>query len=167
MHDDNPYSAPGARLEDAPPLHNALADRWMRLVGAFIDGMLLMAILMPMLWFGGYFEGMLRGEQPPFAEQAFWAGIGFVVFVLVQGYPLQATGQTWGKKLLKMKIVGLDGGKPGFGKLLALRYLSTQVINLVPVVGPLYNLVNVLFIFGDERRCLHDRIAGTRVVVAD
>ena len=79
----------------------------------------------------------------------------------------KATGQTWAKKLLQMKIVGPDGEKPDFGKLLALRYLTTQAINLVPVVGPLYVLVDVLFIFGDERRCLHDRIAGTRVVVAD
>jgi hypothetical protein len=29
---------------------------------------------------------------------------------------------------------------------------------------PFYGFVDVLFIFGQERRCLHDLIAGTRVV---
>ncbi len=33
----------------------------------------------------------------------------------------------------------------------------------IPMVGPLINLVNPLFIFGKERRCLHDYIAKTQV----
>jgi uncharacterized RDD family membrane protein YckC len=168
MQDDNPYSAPSARLVDAAPERDdVLAGRWLRLGGSFIDGMLLMLIVMPMMWFGGYFEGLMRGVQPDFAEQAFGAGVGFVVFVLVQGPPLQAGGQTWGKKALTMRIVGIDGQQPGLGRLLGLRYRTTQVINLVPFVGPLYGLVDSLMIFGEERRCLHDRIAGTRVVMTD
>jgi uncharacterized RDD family membrane protein YckC len=167
VHDDNPYNAPSARLMDAPPERNVLADRWLRLGGAMLDGLLMMLIFMPMMWFGGYFARLMRGEQPDFFEQASWAALGFLVFVLVQGFPLHATGQTWGKKLLKMKIVGLDGEKPGLGRLLALRYLPLRAMSLVPVVGQIYALVDVLLIFGDERRCLHDRIAGTRVVMAD
>ena len=65
-----------------------------------------------------------------------------------------------------MKIVDLQGNKPEFGKLIGLRYLTTWVIGMVPVLGTIYQLVNVLFIFGNDRRCIHDKIAGTRVVVA-
>jgi uncharacterized RDD family membrane protein YckC len=168
MHEDDPYSAPSARLVDeAPERDHVLAGRWLRLGGSLIDGLLMMLVVMPLMWFGGYFEGLMRGVPPDFAQQAFWAGVGFVAFALVQGAPLHAAGQTWGKKLLKMKIVGLDGGKPGLGTLLGLRYLTTQAMSLVPFVGGVYGLVDALMIFGDQRRCLHDRIAGTRVVMTD
>ena len=169
MHDENPYNAPASNVADvgSGPAEQQLADRGMRLVAAIIDSIILIIIILPLMFFGGYFANIMTGQEPPFATQLLWAAIGFVVFVLVQGIPLNATGQTWGKKLLKMKIVDLDGNKPPLAKLLALRYLPTQAITTVPFVGPLYGLVNVLFIFGEDRRCLHDKIAGTRVVVAE
>ena len=34
----------------------------------------------------------------------------------------------------------------------------------IPLIGTVFSLVDVGFIFGKERRCLHDRIAGTCVV---
>jgi len=38
------------------------------------------------------------------------------------------------------------------------------LVSQVPQVGGLIGLVDILFIFGKERRCLHDLLAGTRVV---
>jgi uncharacterized RDD family membrane protein YckC len=37
---------------------------------------------------------------------------------------------------------------------------------LLPTVGPFAGLIDVLFIFLKDRRCLHDHIAGTVVVRA-
>src|SRR4051812_35529481 len=87
---------------------------------------------------------------------------GFGVFIAIQGYPLAATGQTWGKKMFGLRIVDMQGYKPEFVKLIAMRYLLGRLLGLIP----LYGLVDVLFIFGEDRRCVHDYIAGTRVVVA-
>jgi len=137
----------------------------MRLVAAIIDTIILMVILIPLMFVGGYFSTIMTGQKPGFGTQALWGGVGILIFLVVQGYPLNATGQTWGKKMLKIKIVDLEGRKPEFTRLFALRYLTTQVIGLVPFLGTIYGLVNVLFIFGEDRRCLHDKIAGTRVVV--
>ena len=92
--------------------------------------------------------------------------LGFVVFVVVQGYPLSESGQTWGKKLLKLKIVDLEGRKPDFVRLLGLRYLLGLAIYQVPILGPIYSIVDVLFIFREDKRCIHDHLAGTRVVIA-
>jgi uncharacterized RDD family membrane protein YckC len=39
-----------------------------------------------------------------------------------------------------------------------------QGVGVLPFVGPLLSIVNVLLIFRDDRRCGHDLIAGTRVV---
>jgi uncharacterized RDD family membrane protein YckC len=105
--------------------------------------------------------------QPSFGKQALWQVIGFAVFVAVQGYPLATAGQTWGKRLLKLKIVDLEGRKPSLLKLLAVRYFANRVIVAIPLVGPLYSIADPLIIFGKDRRCLHDHIAGTRVVVAE
>jgi hypothetical protein len=34
----------------------------------------------------------------------------------------------------------------------------------IPFVGNFVGLVDALMIFGEDHRCLHDRIAGTRVI---
>lgn len=168
MQDSNPYSAPSAHVADiAPAGTQELAGRGMRLAAAIVDGLILVAIMLPLMYMGGYFSGIMTGEQPGFGTQIMWAVLGFVVFVVVQGMPLNASGQTWGKKMLKMKIVDLEGRQPSFATLIGKRYLPVQAVTAIPFVGGLFGLVNVLFIFGEERRCLHDLVAGTRVVVAD
>lgn len=40
------------------------------------------------------------------------------------------------------------------------------MIGQIPYLGPAFGLANVLWIFGGERRCLHDYIADTLVVNA-
>ena len=167
MDEANPYSAPEAELREAGTDDLRLGGRIERLAAAFIDGFILMLLLLPAMYFGGYFAGIMAGQQPGYGAQALWSAISFGIFLALQGYPLAATGQTWGKKLLRLKIVDLQGRKPDFGRLVVLRYLSSQLIALLPYIGTLYLFVDCLFIFRDDRRCLHDHIAGTRVVVAD
>lgn len=171
MEQQNPYRSPESTLVEADSGREAeLAGRGVRLGAAIIDTILLMLLLMPAMYVGGYFEAAMsagmKGEQVPFTLVMLWAVIGFVAFIVLQAYPLNQNGQTWGKKLLGIKIVDLDGNKPPLGKLLALRYLPVQMVVNVPMIGPLAGLVNVLFIFRDDRRCVHDLIAGTRVVQA-
>jgi uncharacterized RDD family membrane protein YckC len=165
MQDNNPYAAPNAVVGDAQSTEQVLAGRGMRLVASIIDTLILMVLVIPVMLVGGLFAMVMSGEEPGFGTTVMIAVASFVLFVIVQGYPLSATGQTWGKKALGMKIVDLAGNKPEFGKLIGLRYLTTWVIGAVPVLGTIYQFVNVLFIFGDDRRCIHDKIAGTRVVM--
>ena len=67
---------------------------------------------------------------------------------------------------MNIKIVSMERKQVGIIKLYTLRYLVFSFVNQIPAVGSLINLVNILFIFGKERRCLHDRIAGTCVIKA-
>lgn len=166
MSEHNPYDAPNATVADIDDQQVQLADRGMRLVASIIDTVLMLVILVPAMFAGGYISSMMAGVEPTFLNQMQWGLLGFIIFLVVQGFPLYSSGQTWGKKALGMKIVDLQGNKPEFGKLIGLRYLTTWVIGMVPVLGTIYQLVNVLFIFGNDRRCIHDKIAGTRVVVA-
>ncbi|WP_369975965.1 RDD family protein [Xanthomonas bundabergensis] len=171
MNDPNPYQAPEAPLPSAPPALDGapvLAGRGERLGAALIDGVISLVTFLPLAAVTGYFGRVMDaargGEQIPFLVMAGYVALAFVVFVVVQAYPLAKTGQTWGKKLLWIRIVDLHGAQPPLWRLLLLRYLPSQVLSLVPVVGNFYALIDALFIFRQDKRCLHDLIAGTQVV---
>jgi hypothetical protein len=75
--------------------------------------------------------------------------------------------------MIGLRIVDQDEGKNcGFVRAVALRQvvpaLIVALLGRVPLVGPplglLFVLADYLCLFGDQRRCLHDFIAGTKVV---
>lgn len=79
---------------------------------------------------------------------------------------LSTQGQTIGKRMLSLRIVReLDDGNPGFVQAVLVRAVVPGLITGIPGLGALFSLVDILFIFGDERRCIHDLMAGTKVVV--
>ena len=49
-------------------------------------------------------------------------------------------------------------------KLLGLRYVLVMLVQAIPMIGQLLGLIDALFIFRGDRRCVHDLIAGTKVV---
>lgn len=166
---NNPYRAPAAAIVDNA-LDGEIAGRGERLAAAIVDVLILLAILLPVMFFGGYFRQVMdtatSGRPMSLATELAWGLVSLVVFFAIQGYPLYATAQTWGKRVLKVRIVGLDGQRLPFGRLIALRYLPMQGVGLVPWMGPLLSIVNVLLIFRADHRCGHDLVAGTKVVKA-
>lgn len=138
-----------------------LATRRIRLMGAIIDSMVTMLVMAPLLFVTGGFA----------ADATFSIGqtilsfiLGVIVFVVLHGYFLATKGQTIGKAVVGTKIVNELGDKPPFGRLLGLRYLVPGLVYSVPCIGSLIAVINVLFIFREDRRCLHDHLAGTYVV---
>ncbi len=93
-----------------------------------------------------------------------WTLAGLAAFTLIQFKPLMANGQTWGKKLCGIRIVDLQGQVPTLSTLLFKRYFPVQVVGVIPCVGSVLVLVDTLMIFRGDHRCLHDMVAGTRVV---
>jgi uncharacterized RDD family membrane protein YckC len=79
---------------------------------------------------------------------------------------IHRTGQSIGKRLLKIQVVRVDGRRAGAPRVALLRNVAPAIIGQVPVVGWLVGIVNVFMLFGEERRCVHDYIAGTVVVDA-
>lgn len=75
------------------------------------------------------------------------------------------TGQTIGKRLLRIQVVDVTTGRPpGLGGAV-IRYLVPAVPMLVPVVGRLISLLVYLSaIWSPTRQGWHDRAAGTAVV---
>ena len=145
---------------------NQLASRGKRLAAAVVDVFiffpLVLLIAQPLGLINISDPAKMQGFNLDQTMQLFI--IGQVLFLLVQGYLLHTQGQTIGKKLLKIRIVSLNDELLGIGQLYFVRYLTFSLIAQIPIIGAFISMVNVLFIFGQDRRCLHDRLAGTKVI---
>jgi uncharacterized RDD family membrane protein YckC len=90
---------------------------------------------------------------------------GWLVVFLCQVYLLSTRGQTLGKLAVGVRIVDQDDeSNSGFVRAWLLRSLVPWLITFFPLLGQLFWLADLVAIFGEERRCLHDGIAGTKVV---
>lgn len=171
MNEENPYRAPDAEI--AAPLVESdttlpLAGRVERLLAAIVDTVLIVAVSFPLLFLIGYFDTSDNGGLWFSIVEEILISVGFfLLFLMIQGYPLHKSGQTWGKRLLGIRIVDQAGRKPEFWRLTLLRYLPFDAMASIPVVGWLIAAIDSLMIFRDDRRCLHDILAGTRVVVVE
>ncbi len=155
-----------------------LAGRGTRLGAAVIDRMLATIVALPgvaMMWpvFLQLITAGMRGEQPDLEAMStgsfilgmMLAGAGWLALFIVQIYLISTRGQSLGKRMLGVRIVKYaDNANPGFLHGWLLRNFVPGVIGAVPYIGLLFVLVDLCFIFGEERRCVHDYIAGTKVV---
>ena len=166
MTDKNPYATPESEITAPDDGGNELATRGARLGGAFIDGLIAIATIWPAMYLFGMFDRALEGRES--VEDIVGAAVlGFALFLLINGYLLANRGQTVGKMLVKTRIVSVEDKKIlPLWKLILLRYVPVSVVAYIPLIGPILNLVNVLLIFRDDRRCGHDHIAGTVVIKA-
>jgi len=159
------YKSPDAELFDTTDSDNNLATRWQRLSASMLDGLVMSIFMLPAMYLTGGFDQIINGIQPSIAYSITLGLLGALVFFLVNSKFLIATGQTLGKKYVGIKIVDLEGRLPTLRKHLILRYAFYLLPGQIPIIGQLISSINILFIFGKSKRCLHDRLAGTRVVV--
>ncbi|WP_339896751.1 RDD family protein [uncultured Gilvimarinus sp.] len=145
-----------------------LAPRAARLFAVIIDTALSLLVVVPATVYFGVWDNMLEnpeaGSALPWTTTALLALFGWGVFLVLHGWLLYRRGQTIGKHCVDIAIVTLDGKTPAFVPLLAKRYFLVALIGGIPFIGGFLMLVDVLFIFRSDKRCVHDLIAGTRVV---
>ena len=144
----------GEPIGGTPPATAAahvLASRLDRLFAKLIDGALYVAAIFVAAIF-------LAVSTPLGVLLLLLVGVGIPI---VQVVLLSRDGQTIGKKVLDIRIVGFETGQnAGFGANVVMRAWVNSLLNVIPF----YSLADVLFIFRDDRRTIHDLIAGTHVV---
>ena len=170
----NPYAPPTATVADVSDhagTYTRLAERGTRLGAFIIDGLLMLVLfllLAPAMLAGMVLAGLGGTADATIPSIFVWVEVhpivGLLVFFAVNGYWLHTRGQSVGKRLLKIRIVRSTGERATLSRIIFARYLPTQAVGMVPVIGMLYPLIDILFIFGDSRQCLHDRIADTIVI---
>ena len=156
-----------------------LADRWERFAGAFVDGIAMSGISLASQFASGMFSKLSTGTALTVGDQLLQSLIGVVAFLLVHGYLLINHGQTVGKWLMGTRIVDAKtAALLPFTRVYIVRYMwLTPLALVVPFVPPgatmilgssvgFINLLDSLLIFGKDRRCLHDYLAGSIVVRA-
>ncbi|MEM1068094.1 MAG: RDD family protein [Planctomycetota bacterium] len=163
----NPYQAPLTDSDQPLPTRPGgpvLARRLTRLAAAILDGIINMVVLLPIFFFSGFLDRSLE-QTVTLTEEAIYGIVGAVIYLVIHGYLLATKGQTVGKMLLKIQVVDYQSSQViPFGKMVGLRYLPIWIAGLIPFIGNVLVLVDVLAIFGQERRCVHDLLAGTKVV---
>ena len=165
----NPYAPPRARVRDIAVASNTivLAERSARLGASIVDGLIFSAMVYIPLLVGTAIGGAAVNSGSDAADGFVMVGLGlalagFVVWTWLTLKQMGATGQSHAKKYFNIKVVMSDGAAASLSTLIWKRNFLTWVLGIIP----LYGLIEVLFIFGEKRQCLHDRMADTIVVVA-
>jgi uncharacterized RDD family membrane protein YckC len=169
----NPFAPPLADVDAgvlAPAATEYLidADRGTRFGAALLDGLLYGAAALP-----GAFLTAFSGRE----TGLIFAYLGAFAVAIFNWVLITRTGQSIAKHWLRIRIVRMDGSPCGFVYGVVLRVwvlLAVGVaLGLASGFGVLpqraYNVlsfIDAVCIFAASRRCLHDYIAGTRVVVA-
>ncbi|HVS51593.1 MAG TPA: RDD family protein [Opitutaceae bacterium] len=181
----------GAAPQPAAPAMTAPADapdRGTRLAARCIDWAIAIVAAIPgTVMLGGEFMKlaamMMQGREPDINELdmarvglgGLVLGLGWLIVLVIQIVMLSTRGQSIGKRLMRLRVVRLDGTPAGFVHAWLLRECLITVIgvflSVFPVAGPLllrpaFHVTDWCMIFRDDHRCLHDLIAGTRVVRA-
>jgi uncharacterized RDD family membrane protein YckC len=171
-----PLGASTAAVGAAPVPGEKLPSRWLRLAGAFLDGILKSLCWLPAtsgMW-RGFAEQARAGQQPSieammrmFQASFLHALPWLVLLAIVQCVLLTIRGQSIGKLVCGIRIVRYrDGAHAGFLHAVVLRSFLPMIIEQIPLLGFLFWIVDACFIFGDEKRCVHDYMADTKVVKA-
>jgi uncharacterized RDD family membrane protein YckC len=180
---DNRFAPPRAQVEDQHDHEATLvaATRLSRFLAILVDsvvpmvigGIILAAIAIPA--YERYKQQHVPGIAPPPLGTAHhltlawaWLGgaalLGYLVYSLVLVYRY---GQTFGKRMMGIRVVRMDGSRVAFARFIFLRWLPLALLGLVPYVKYVIGLLDSLLIFRASSRCLHDDIADTQVVTAE
>jgi len=167
----NPYQPPSSELSASETTSGSeleLADRGTRLGAILLDSVItaIPALLLIFLFysaFGFKFWPPTPGSQS-FLFTLAASVIGILVHLAINGVLLYRYGQTVGKRICNIRIAKPNGDVPSLIDTVVKRRLLFTLLQRVPGVGLLIGLVDILMIFREDHRCLHDHVAGTIVV---
>ena len=129
-----------------------LATKKQRFIAAVADGVI---VGVP------YVLGSLESVPTPLRLVGVLASLALLIVQLVM---VAKHGQTLGKRFLGIRIVLKDTGENGgFVVNVVKRGFLNGLLSLIPG----YFLLDSLFIVREDRRCIHDMIAGTVVIQAE
>ena len=180
----NPYSAPRSAVRGSDDEDAQLAAGWRRLVARIIDWVLI-GILTFIInfftlgtdWILRYSQSLVDPNERVELIDVIWTeltanvitmlGTEILLYVLLNVYLLARRGQTIGKFMMGVRIVDYFTGEiPKLRFSLLMREGGLYLLGIFGLLGSLISLVDKLFIFSENRRCIHDYWGFTKVVEA-
>jgi uncharacterized RDD family membrane protein YckC len=148
--------------------HGKLASLSDRLAAALVDMVLTgMPVLLLIIIFIGLSKWLTLFRENTQVYTIVMLIVGQAVYLALHGRLLYKYGQIIGKKFLSIKIVDMNNELPELFSSYGMRYFVPSIINIIPFIGGFIYLADILFIFRKDRRCIHDHLAGTKVISAD
>ncbi len=159
----------------APPVGGELAGFGVRLGGYLLDGLLygllLAVFIVPgAILIGGSFSDCVTIDNelfcPPGSPNGGMIGggialmvVGFLVVAFIYLRALGKTGQTWGRKIVGIKVIGQTSGEPiGFGRALGRQLFASFISAQIFYLGYLWML------WDDKNQTWQDKVVNSIVV---
>jgi len=103
------------------------------------------------------------------ASETIYLFIVYSLLIFIQVYLLIKSGQTIGKKIMKIRISQVHKlNEPvSFFKIIILRFVINDLVYLIPIIGLIYLALDHGLALFKPRRCIHDYLAGTVVIKVD
>lgn len=165
---ENPYAPPGSETfaEVRDDRAFVLASRWVRLGASLLDSLFVAVPAIAIAYLAGVYANISPQGTLPLQAQILGFFIGLATFMAINAWGIYARGQTVGKMIVGVRVVTRDGRQLNGNTYVFLRLLPVWIITQIPIVGGIFSIVDALLIFRDERNCLHDDFAGSRVINA-
>lgn len=165
LPEHNPYAAPAARVQDVPTEALELADRGTRLVAVIIDGLLVLGLIM-LIGIVSAIAAPAGGNETVAMVLVTIGMAAFLALIVVNLIWLYRYGQTIAKRWMGIKIVRTSGERCELWRIIFLRVMPLNILGAIPLIGYVVPIVDGLFIFRADYRCVHDLLADTIVVKA-
>lgn len=156
--------------ETSSPRQNIeLASLSQRLQAAILDKIIFPTIMLVPFIIGfdliNVEAGMNGVLAVPISTQIKVSVLEIILFMALNSYLLKEYGQTLGKRIVGIAVVGENGNKLSLQDMITKRYLPFWIAAYIPMFGFFIIVANALAIFrGNKRRCLHDDLAKTIVI---
>ncbi|MFE3200766.1 RDD family protein [Embleya sp. NPDC055664] len=150
----------GGGYGGGPTLGGPLRRLVARIIDSLIVGVVAGLISWPIAGSDYNYDDVSFGAQ-------FASGLIFsLVYFVYEGFQLDRFGRTLGKRVLGIRVVRVADGGPIAGSIAWTRAAVYTLPVIVPCLGTLFWLVNVLWQLWDQpwHQCLHDKAAHTTVI---
>ena len=135
----------------------SLAGIGARFVAIFLDGLILQAVQFVVELVMGLFMVSITTPEAAAGLAVLNVLVSLAISLSYEAFFLAAKGATPGKMVMKLRVVRPDGSPISMGQAWG-RTLGKQVSALILMIGYL------MAFWDEEKRALHDRMAGTRVI---
>ena len=144
------------------PVTDPPGGRWRRLCATAIDDVLVPLLSLFLVMFFGVVEHAEDYQDNWWMLHVLLLAI--VAYLLLNGLTLWRSGQTLGKKVMRIRVADADPSHAvtGFWKLILARAWFFPLLFAPLFLGPVFPwlillpVLDQLFIFGKTQRCLHD-----------
>ena len=143
------------------------ADRMQRFTGAFIDQLIFFFLYYFFMNMLGVLVQAEEGQDIAYIDLLLPNLLALAVFASFNLPFLAKAGQTIGKRIVGTQALAPDGRVLGLQEILIKRYLPFTAAGFIPYFGIFVAMIDALFIFRKDLRCMHDLVADTVVYRVD